>query len=72
MNLLWDSHQEDSRHLLYEHGPHLSTTMVVVVVVTILILVVLVGQWFVLVYVFVSPKLASCVCWAFDNAGSRQ
>ena len=72
MNLLWDSHQEDSRHLLYEHGPHLSTMMDVVVVVTILVLVVLVGQWFVLVYVFVSPKLASCVCWASDNAGSRQ
>ena len=45
MNLLWDSHQEDPRHLLYEHGPHLSTMMVVVVVVTILVLVVLVGQW---------------------------
>ena len=47
MNLLWDSHQEDSRHLLYEHSPHLSTMMVVVVVVvfTILVLVVLVGQW---------------------------
>ena len=58
MNLLWDSHQEDSRHLLYEHGPHLSTMMVVVVVV---------GQWFVLVYVFVSPKLASCVCWSYKN-----
>ena len=72
MNLLWDSHQEDSRHLLYEHGPHLSNMMVVVVVVTILILVVLVGQWFVLVYFFVSPKLASCVCWASYNAGSRQ
>ena len=67
MNLLWDSHQEDSRHLLYEHGPHLSTMMVVVVVVTILVLVVLVGQWFVLVYVFVSPKLASCVCWSYNN-----
>ena len=23
-------------------------------------------------FVFVSPKLASCVCWASDNAGSRQ
>ena len=69
MNLLWDSHQEDSRHLLYEHGPHLSNMMVVVVVVTILVLVV---HWFALVYVFVSPKLASCVCWASDNAGSRQ
>ena len=68
MNLLWDSHQEDSRHLLYEHSPHLSTMMVVVVVVVVMLMA-LVRQWlwwWFVVFV-VSPKKASFVYWSYNN-----